>query len=255
MFALYPRRKSLRSLLILGVTLLLTSNTARAEFFGFANGRMADVKPASAISVELGFVSGEFAGSDYQNTGFRANYLLRDGLSVYLDLTDATVGRTEDTAYGVGVFYALGKVFDFAESVAIKGSLHNFKMGDYRAGNFTGGCTGPVTTIDTYTLDLVLDPGTCGTSGSIGSFSKKTVQAMNLELLFSGKPLKTISTKSGPANWYANVGMHTFNGSNIDNEISFGAGLVVPFSSGEFYGGIDVIDEMTLNMGYRLFVK
>jgi len=52
--------------------------------------------------------------------------------------------------------------------------------------------------------------------------------------------------------WYANFGIHKFDFDNYEEtEIGFGAGVVSDTGFGEFYGGFDLIDELTFGAGIR----
>lgn len=72
--------------------------------------------------------------------------------------------------------------------------------------------------------------------------------AVSIEGVFSGQ-------KIGASNlsWYTNVGLHKFDLDNgyDESELGFGAGVFTDTSFGEFYAGIDLIDEITFGFGVR----
>ena len=43
--------------------------------------------------------------------------------------------------------------------------------------------------------------------------------------------------------------------SNSDTEIGFGGGVVIPTATGEFFGGIDIIDDPFFGAGFRYFLQ
>lgn len=56
--------------------------------------------------------------------------------------------------------------------------------------------------------------------------------------------------------WYFNGGIHKFDVGNYDDtEIGFGGGIFMPTSFGEFYAGMDLIDEITFGLGVRYFLQ
>lgn len=94
------------------------------------------------------------------------------------------------------------------------------------------------------------------------SFHKSSVErnnfeidydAISVEALFSGKDGLGAN---GDLGWYANIGMHRLsNDSNSETEFGFGGGLTMPLASGELFGGLDLIDEITFGIGYRHFLN
>jgi len=74
-----------------------------------------------------------------------------------------------------------------------------------------------------------------------------------IEGLFSGE-------KIGESNlrWYANLGIHTLEIEDTDfdeTELGFGGGVVSDTSFGEFYAGVDLIDELTFGFGIRYHLQ
>jgi len=70
-----------------------------------------------------------------------------------------------------------------------------------------------------------------------------------VEGLFSGQNLGESDLR-----WYANLGIHKLEIDDInfdETEFGFGGGVFSNTSFGEFYGGIDLIDELTFGFGVR----
>lgn len=101
---------------ILALTLLLTlfgsSITAHAGYLGLPNGRTADLTRLPDLSIEAGFVTGDFSDVDYQNLGLRLNYRLSPGLMLLADLGLVEIGSFDETAVGLGVYYAMGGLLE-----------------------------------------------------------------------------------------------------------------------------------------------
>ena len=53
------------------------------------------------------------------------------------------------------------------------------------------------------------------------------------------------------------IGRPPISGESDDSEteLGFGGGIVIPNASGEFYLGIDIIDEMIFGGGFRYFLQ
>ncbi len=236
------------------LVLSLFWQSAHAEYFGLPNGRLADFDTDRPLSVEVGMVTGKLAEVDYNNPTLRINYLLRKQVQVYADLSQASVGRLDETSFGVGAYYGLGQLFNFADSFALKGSIHSIKLGRSIGSTLVPYCTGPMPVVNPFDGSLTIDPGICSTTLVAGSSSSNNVRAISLEFLISGRSIDSFRIKNNPVYWYFNTGMHMFNGSNLDTQLGFGAGLVVPFSRGEFYGGLDFLDDPLLGFGLRYFV-
>lgn len=87
-------------------------------------------------------------------------------------------------------------------------------------------------------------------SFNAGDFDGGDVDVLELDFLFSG--LTPIS--SNGLSWYANIGLHRVDvNSNSETELLLGGGVVLPLSSGEAYFGIDLIDDLSIGLGYRYF--
>jgi len=55
--------------------------------------------------------------------------------------------------------------------------------------------------------------------------------------------------------WYANVFLARATGNGSENDFGLGGGIVMPSTSGEFYVGADLIDDLVFGIGYRHFLK
>lgn len=56
--------------------------------------------------------------------------------------------------------------------------------------------------------------------------------------------------------WYGNVFISRISDNGRgDNDIGIGGGLVMPTPTGEFFGGIDLIDDPIIGLGFRYFMK
>lgn len=56
--------------------------------------------------------------------------------------------------------------------------------------------------------------------------------------------------------WYGNLFISRASGNgNSDTEIGFGGGLIMPSPSGEWFSGIDIVDDPVLGFGFRYFLK
>ena len=79
---------------------------------------------------------------------------------------------------------------------------------------------------------------------------------MALEVLVSGNPIAAFDKLGFTSpTWYANAGLHTFNGVNIDSTIGFGGGLVFSFANAEGYAGLEIIDKTTFGFGVRYAIR
>ncbi len=244
------------SVLVLSLAFgLLASSGVQAEFFGLSTGRLANIDvSAPQRSVELGVVSGELDGADYDTKGVRFNYTLRSDLQLYADVGQVSVGSTDEISLGGGAVFSLGKVFEFAKAAALKGSIHQTKMSEYLGDRDVTNCTGPLASPDGFG-NLIFLEGPCSTTSTRGASRTTTVRAMSLEFLLSGNPLPGIGFQGHAASWYANVGLQTFSGVDLDTELGVGVGLVLPISQGEVYAGLDMIDKPLLGIGFRYYLQ
>jgi hypothetical protein len=60
--------------------MLITASSAQAEYFGLIAGREATLEKTSELTAELGIVTGELEGLDYQNIAARVSYLVAPDL-------------------------------------------------------------------------------------------------------------------------------------------------------------------------------
>lgn len=250
------KRKFTGRLTVLAATLATAlCSTAQAEFFGLNNGRIGKFDTSNPLSIEFGLVTGKFAKVDYDNPTLRLNYSVSNNIQVFADLSKTSVGSDDETGFGVGVFYGLGKLFDFSETVTLKGSLHSAKLNKYVSGGFTTDCSGPMPIVNPYDGTITIDPGYCYPVLLDGSSSTDTIKAFSMEVLIGGKPIKNLEVKGQYASWYLNAGVNSFHGSNLGSEFSAGGGLVLPIGPGEAYAGVDIISEVLLGIGYRYNLK
>lgn len=210
-----PSRLASLSLLALAV-----AAPAQAEFLGLMNGRSVARDALPDVSVEGGIVLGEIDDEvDYQYIGARINYRASPDLIVYGDVGQTELESGGDDAdgisFGVGAFYVVDGVFSGSD-FAIKGSYHTGEVENDFDDEFD---------VDILVVEAVLSGREgLGASGNIG--------------------------------WYANLGLHRIDFDDDDeNELGFGGGIVVPTQSGEFYLGIDIIDEMIFGGGFRYFTN
>ena len=207
----------------------LAAGSAHAEYLGPINGRSADPGTLSPISVEGNFATSDF----YQFIGTRVNYKASPELVLFGDLGLIELGPGFSDADGFG--FGLGAFFHLANQqllpqidIAVKGSYH------FGSVEFEGVGFNPVT-LDEVSEDFDFD-----------------LSNISLEVLASGKqPL----TANG-LGWYANAGIQIAGGDGPDDtEILLGGGVHVPVGPGEAFGGVDIIDELTIGIGYRYFVN
>ncbi len=211
------RRVSVKKLV--GITIALFGMAAQpvmADIYGLANGRSANMDNMASMSVEGGI---NLEG-DITTYALRFNFKASPDLMVFADVGQVKFSRfnssASGTGFGAGAFYQLRNV-QLLENTdfAVKGSYHTATVSE-------GG----------FDLDL----------GEIA-----------IEGLISGDQLG--STNLG---WYGNLGMHIlsadfggFGGDDDSNELAFGGGVVGSLAFGDWYAGIDFIDEMFLVAGIR----
>jgi len=237
------------------VFVALLGNNAHAELFGLPNGRLVNQPVDTPLSVEIGYSTGDFLGADYDNPAIRINYAYNSNVQVFASLGQTSIGNSDDTAIGFGAFYKLGKVFEFSQGVALKGSLHRAELDRAVGGGIGADCGLPTTTIDPFTGGIILVPGICTPTLNPGVSVEDSITAISLELLVEGSPVRGVSIGTADATWYANISIQTFSGGSIDSEIGIGGGLVFPLAFGEAYIALDIIDELIPGVGLRYFVK
>ena len=204
----------------------LLSAPAAAENFGLLNGRSANLTELPDTSVEVGFVTGDIAiddiEDDYRHIGGRLNYRLAPDMMLLADIGQADIDGDDGIVYGLGVFYQTQGIFPTTD-FTLKVSYH---LGE---------------------IDIDRSREDADVSG------------LTFEGLFSGKePIGESALR-----WYANVGVHRLEAEadgfvdQSGTEIGFGGGVFADTGTGagQFYGGIDLIDEMSFGVGYRHFLN
>jgi len=79
------------------------------------------------------------------------------------------------------------------------------------------------------------------------------LNGISLEALISGR--EGIGAR-GDMGWYGNVGLHRFSADGgSETEIGFGGGFIIPTDTGEFYAGIDLIEDITFGAGFRYYLQ
>lgn len=188
---------------------------AFAEYLGLLNGRSADPGSYGPMSVEAGIISGSLGTVDYQHFGVRLNSRVSDKVVVFGDLGNSQFGTSDGTPFGLGVFVHL-------PNQKINERLDMALKASYHAGGYT---------VSGRSLNIT---------------------ATSFELLVSGLAEEGVGG-------YASLGVHRLNiefgGVDGSTEFGFGAGLSVPLGPGEAYAGFDFIDEVTLGVGFRYFLK
>ena len=199
---------------------LAAATPVQAEFYGLMNGRSVGRDALPDMSVEGGVVLGDLGEVDYRYIGARLNYRASPELMLYGDLgqTDVDIGDGADgIGFGVGGYYVVDGVFTTTD-FAIKASYH--------------------------TVGLEDDDG-----------DEADFTALVLEAIVSGREGLGASGNIG---WYANAGIHRLDFDDVgddDTELGFGGGFVFPSEAGEFYVGLDIIDEMVFGGGFRYFLN
>ncbi len=209
--------KARTSLCAIAATLLLCS-TAHAEYLGLISGREASPANTSDLSVELGFVTGDLGDLDYQNIAARVNYRLSPELVLIGTVGTSEFGDTDGVPLGLGAMYFLSNQ-RISKKVNIAGKA-SYHFGDYSLREIDGD-------LNTISLDA---------------------------LVSGANPLM----ENGLA-WYTSFGYQRINvdfgSSDTAHELALGAGLVLPTGLGEAYLGAALVDEVTIGVGIRYFVK
>jgi len=187
----------------------------QADFFGLANGRTANMDNLANMSVE----GGVNLKSDFNTFGARLNYKLSPDLVLFGDLGQSNFGAASGFSYGVGAYFQLRNVTLLENTdFAVKGSYHG--------GNLTiDGC-------DNNAFGVFFE--------EICDFN---ASELTIEALISGDQLGSTDFA-----WYANAGWHNF---DYGSELGFGGGIVGNLSFGDWFAGIDVIDQFFLVAGVR----
>jgi hypothetical protein len=198
----------------------MLASSVQAEVLGLPNGRLASPAHFSPLSVELGFVTGDFGTSDYQNIGARVNFRATTDLVIHGDIGASEYGNADGTPFGLGVIYHLANQrISQALDIAAKASYHS---GEYKVNN-----------------------------------DKLDLSSLSFEALLSGRRPLSAGGLGWYGNFgYHRVTLDLGNGSSdSSNEIGIGGGLVLPATSGETYIGLDLVDELTFSLGFRYFIQ
>lgn len=207
-------RKVFTSAALLAVMSLL-STAVHAEYFALPSGRSGDLSKLPDVSVEGGYVTGDFGELDYSYFGARINYRINPKVMVYGDIGEVELADVDDTGFGVGAFYQLGDVVDFGHS--------SFKI-HYHEVSF-----------DRVDRRGKIDFDIVGAEWVIGGKEPLSSDGMHWYANFG------IHRLSGEG--------------DSDTELGFGGGVILPLGSGEAYFGIDHIDELTFGGGFRYTLR
>lgn len=61
---------------------------------------------------------------------------------------------------------------------------------------------------------------------------------------------------NGNMGWYGNLGLHRFSADDdSETELGFGGGIIIPAESGEFFAGLDLIEDITFGAGFRYYLQ
>jgi len=206
------------SRLVLVSALALIAQPALADVLGLGNGRLANLDGMAAMSVEVGYTH----ESDSNVAGGRVNFKISPDMMVFVGAGKLTIdiGDGDElggNAFGGGVFYQM-RDLELLENTdfAVKFSYHT-AAAKAKCGPLTECSDGDIT-------------------------------ELALEGVISGDQLSNTSF-----GWYANVGMHKIDieGGDDDTEPGFGFGIVGPVAMGEWYLGLDNIDDTFIRAGFR----
>jgi len=187
-----------------------------ADFFGPANGRTANMDNMSDMSVEVGIN----LKSNFNTFGGRFNYKISPDVVVFADVGQSNWFGSSSLTYGLGAYYQLRNVTLLENTdFAVKGSYHG--------GSFD-------------VCDAFFDFGGCSVSAS----------ELAIEGLISGDQLATTDFA-----WYANLGLHIIDVGVSDTNFGLGGGIVGDAGPGQWYAGIDIIDQFFLVGGYRYNIQ
>lgn len=113
--------------LLVAVFMAAAHTPVSAEPYALVNGRSANLSTMSDLTIEGGFVTGDYGVFNYDHFGLRVNYRLVPGLIAFVDLgrteTGYFFGSADGTSLGLGAFYQLRDLIPFADSSA-KVSFH-----------------------------------------------------------------------------------------------------------------------------------
>lgn len=205
--------------MLFGAVLLISGlvgvQNAHAEYFGLLNGRGGDLRDMPDISIDGGYITGDYGASSYDLIGARLNYRVIPGLIAYADLGKSDISRFYDgTAFGFGIFYQLQDLIPSLD-VAIKGSYHKLDLGGFG-----------------YSEDL---------------------NSLSVELVISGKEPIMANGLAWYANTGLHrLGSSRV---STATELGIGAGMLLPLGPGELFFGADFIDEIQFGIGFRFHIR
>lgn len=193
------------------------SMSTQADTLGPLDGRSPDSRQMSDMSVEVGYVS----EGDFSSFSGRLNYQYTPLVTLYGDFGVVNVGNNADgTAFGIGARYYLANQRIVPElDLAVRASYH---------------------------------------MGSVDSDASSELDLSELALAvhFGGKE----AFYSNGVKWYGVISYNrnsidsSFGGDASDSNIGIGGGVYLPLGAGEFYIGVENIDEMFVGLGYRHFL-
>lgn len=204
---------------------LLSSQSVCADVLGVANGRSATIDDLKDLSVDFGYST----EGDVSNLGVRLNYKVSSDLMLFGDIgnTSYDLGLLNSDASGIS--FGFGGYYQLKEQQIVKNSDLTLKA-SYHLGS--------------------IDLDGCSECGELD------LSELAFEALISGEELGT----TGLA-WYFNAGIHVLGVevSNFfddsSNEISFGGGVIGDVSVGQWFAGVDFIDELFIRGGFRYNIQ
>lgn len=157
--------------------------------------------------------------SDPTLLGARANFKLTPDLVIYGDLGRADFRSLDGFVFGLGAFYQLRNVTVLENTdLAVKASFHAGKLDfDFCAGF---------------------------------SACEEDVTEIAVEALISGDQLSNTNMA-----WYGSAGIHSFSFLGLGTEIALGGGVVGSLGFGDWYAGLEFIDEIYFTAGIRYNVN
>lgn len=200
---------------VLLISCLVGVQSAHAEYFGLINGRAGDLRDMPNISIDGGFMTGDYGASSYDLIGVRLNYRVIPGLLAYADLGKSDISRFYDgTNIGFGVFYQLQDLIPGLD-VALKGSYHKVDLGGFAYSE----------DLDAFSFELITS-------------SKEPIAANGLSWYANAGLHRLGSSRVGTA-----------------TELGIGAGMFLPLGPGEVFFGADFIDEILFGAGFRFHIR
>ena len=201
----------------LAAVMALLPHVASAEYLGLIAGREATPEKTSKLSAELGIVTGELEGVDYQNIALRLNYRYTPKMVITGTIGRGELGESNGVPFGVGVLYHLSnqRITDVIE-IAGTASYHR---GSYDLGG-----------------------------------SDEDINALALGILISGvKPIMRNGMAWYSSVGFQNVDVDV-SSSDSSSDFGLGGGVVLPTGVGNAYLGFEYFDSLTIGLGIRYFV-